>query len=85
MTANPPGDASKAHNASLFNKRTPPRDTRQHSPCRYCYTDCVSDDATALLQFHCPNCGKEHTNTRGASIQHTTWINRYATTNEPNR
>lgn len=85
MTAVPPGDASKAHNATLFRNRTTPKDTRQHSPCRRCFSDCISDDITARLAFTCTNCGHTHTNTRGDVIRHGAFLARYATGSEPNR
>lgn len=84
MTSNPPGDASKASTHALFNKRTTPKDTRQHSPCPQCYLDCTSTDITLLLEFRCPR-GHTHTNTRGASLRHGTFLSRYATGSEPNR
>jgi hypothetical protein len=64
--------------------RLQPKDTRQHSPCPTCYLDATSLDVTAILEFRCPR-GHTHTNTRGASIKHGVFLQRYTTHVEQNR
>lgn len=53
------------------------KDQRQHSACPVCYSDCISPETTLVLTFTCAN-GHQHTTTRGASIKHSAFLNRFS-------